>query len=206
MVELELVGLGKAFGGRVLFRDVGARVRSGECLAVTGPNGSGKSTLLRIVAALTRPTRGQAWLRVDSTPLAGPGLRAAVGLVSPALALYDELTARENLEFFARVRGLRLDQSHYLALLERVGLDPRNPARLRAFSSGMKQRLKYAFAIQAEPLLLLLDEPSANLDGAGVEMARAVMAEQRSRGVLVLATNDAQEAAAAEHQIRLGPA
>ena len=204
MVTVELKGLSKAFGSRVLFRDVELKLHSGQCLVVTGRNGSGKTTLLRIIAGLARPSRGQVVITDGAGAMDPSRLRKHLGLVAPDLVLYDELTALENLFFFARIRGIPPDQDRSQALLEYVGLQGRGGELVGTFSSGMKQRLKYAYAIQHSPSVLLLDEPTTNLDDDGVEMARRVITAQRERGVLVLATNNAEETAYGDQVLRLG--
>lgn len=176
----------------------------GEALVVTGHNGSGKSTLLTIIAGLLRPDKGQIRIRRGGEEISREERRRALGLVAPDLTLYPELTALENLEFFARVRSLRWEPEGARAMLERVGLGGRGRDLVGTFSSGMRVRLKYAVALQAEPAVLLLDEPTAMLDTGGVEVVEQVIAEQRRRGVLVLATNDPQETRHGDLFLHLG--
>lgn len=204
MVTLEIQGLSKAFGNRVLFKDLNLRVESGQCLVVTGRNGSGKTTLLRIIAGLVRPTRGRVLVSDDSGVMDRSRLRRNLGIVAPDLVLYDELTALENLMLFARLRGLCGGLEAALQTLEKVGLCERAGDLVATFSSGMKQRLKYAFAIQHSPPVLLLDEPTSNLDEQGADMVRKVISEQKERGVLVVATNDPEERSYGEQFLHLG--
>jgi heme exporter protein A len=192
-VRLALEGVTRRFGRRRVFEALEAIVGHGEVLVVTGPNGSGKSTLLLVIAGLLRPTRGRVVVCQDGKPLAPETRREWLGMVAPDLTLYPELTALENLEFFQTIRGLPTPESELRALLERVGLRGRGRDRVGTFSSGMRQRLKYAFALAPAPKVLLLDEPTANLDVAGVSMVEDVIAEQRNRGVLVIATNEPEE-------------
>src|SRR5438128_314155 len=110
----------------------------------------------------------------------------------------------ENLSFFERVRGREPRGEHLAELLQRVGLAGRGRDAVGTFSSGMRQRLKYAFAIAHGPKVLLLDEPTANLDVSGVSMVEEVLAEQRGRGVLVLATNEPEELRHGDHCLALG--
>jgi heme exporter protein A len=113
-----------------------------------------------------------------------------IGLVSPYLQMFEEFSARENLELAMKIRGLDFDAQAADALLDRVALYPRRNDPVRTFSSGMKQRVKYAFALLHSPPVLILDEPMANLDADGVEIVRRIMNEQRERGILIIATND----------------
>lgn len=189
MMRIEGRGLRKVFNRRVIFRDVSFVLGEGEVLLVTGRNGSGKSTLVKIISHVLSPTAGTVVFALDGVPVKGMVARH-VGLVSPYLQLYDEFTAAEHLRFAMTIRGLRPDPGGADDVLRRVGLHHRREDPVRTYSSGMKQRLKYAFALLHRPPVLLLDEPMSNLDAEGVAMVHGVMEEQRGRGVLVVATND----------------
>lgn len=179
-------------------------------IAVTGRNGSGKSTLLRIVAGLLRPTRGTVIVSSNGeTAENGTARRRMVGYCSPDLALYPELTARENLLFFGVVRGGGgsgpVMAGECDALLEAVGLRGRGNDPVGAYSSGMRQRLRLAFARWGNPPVLLLDEPSLALDQSGVGIVAEMIAAQKAAGGLtLLATNDADEAALGDRTVVLG--
>jgi heme exporter protein A len=204
LVELKLENVSKSFGARRVLRNVCAEVGTGEALVITGHNGSGKSTLLTLIAGLSRPDQGTIRYLADGQELPAEERRRFLSLVAPDLTLYPELTALENLEFFARVRSLRWDVTGARRLLTRVGLDGRGDDLTGTFSSGMRVRLKYAVALQSEPAVLLLDEPTAMLDTGGVQVVEQVIAEQRQRGVLVLATNDPQETRHGDLFLHLG--
>jgi len=204
VTELILDCVTKRFGARTVLRNVCATVGHGETLVVTGHNGSGKSTLLTLIAGLARPDGGSIAFRRNGAPVSPAERRRALGFVSPDLTLYHELTALENLEFFARVRGLAWTPGAGRDLLTRVGLDGRGRDAVGTFSSGMRVRLKYAAALQPAPALLLLDEPTVMLDVGGVEVVEQVIAEQRARGILVLATNDPRETRHADLTLDLG--
>lgn len=203
-VELRLEALEHHFGGRRALEPVTLHVRGPGIVAVTGANGSGKTTLLRILAGLLAPTRGVHELRAGARTVPPAQRFQAAGLVAVDAALYDELTARENLELFARVRGLSSPRAVADRGLERVGLAARADDRVGAYSSGMKQRLKLAFAVQHDPVLLLLDEPGSHLDDQGREALARVIDEQRRRGLVVLATNDEREVPSLARRLRLG--
>jgi heme exporter protein A len=153
-------------------------VAAGEALLVTGRNGSGKSTLLRCLAGLLAPDSGTIDFREDGSSLDAAGRRRRIGLVAPDLAFYGELTAAENLAFFSRLRGLGRERGD--ELLRRLDLPPDRPAA--ALSSGMRQRLRWAWALLHRPRLLLLDEPFQNLDAAGVAIASQLLAEHLAPG------------------------
>jgi heme exporter protein A len=206
MISVELEGLAKAFNRRPVFTDVSVTVESGHALAVAGPNGSGKSTLLRLVCGLLRPSSGHVVITIDGQQVTPQAARNHLGLVAPDVALYGELTALENMAFFARVRGLAVDRAGFTALLERLGLAGRGNDEARTYSSGMRHRLKYACALLHRPDILLLDEPTNNLDEDGTAVVRQLMAEQKRRGILIIASNDPDEVAVGDQVVRLGQA
>jgi len=116
-----------------------------------------------------------------------------IGFVAPYLQLYDEFTGIENMELGAKLRGKAFDRDRAEELLRYVGLESRFEDPVGTYSSGMKQRLKYAFAILYSPPVLVLDEPSSNLDQEGTEIVRGILLEQRTRGVALIATNEPGE-------------
>lgn len=204
MSSLDVEQVGHYFGSLLLFRRLSFTLEAGDSLAVTGANGAGKSTLLRILAGVLSPKAGHVTLSVEGNEITADAHPHQVGLVAPALGLYDTLTARENLAFLARARRLAGAEQRIDTLLDRVGLADRADDRLSTFSSGMEQRVKYAAALLDAPPLLLLDEPAANLDPAGREMVESIVADQRSGdGIVVVATNRSDEADRHSRTIRI---
>ncbi len=203
-VSIEFHDLAKRYNRRQVFSGLNGVVSEGRSLVITGANGSGKSTLVRVLCGLVRPSRGEVAVHLDGAALAPVDCRREIGLVAPDLALYGELTAEENLAFFARVRGLELTKQDFAAMLERVGLGGRGGDPVGEYSSGMRQRLKYAQALLHRPRLLFLDEPTANLDEAGSAIVADIIAEQKTLGILVLATNEPEEVAFGDEVLRLG--
>jgi heme exporter protein A len=181
--------LRKVFNRRSIFTGVSFEVAAGQTLLITGRNGSGKSTLAKIVTDLLSPTAGTVDL-LRGGALAGRHRQVSFGFVAPYLQVYDEFTAVENVDLSLRLRGLRPLPGAGARLLGELGLGGREGDPVRTFSSGMKQRVKYACALIHEPAVLVLDEPMSNLDADGTAMVRAVMANQLRRGILVVATND----------------
>lgn len=202
--ELIIDSVSKSYGARRVLRDVTARVVNGQVLVIAGPNGSGKSTLVKMIARLARPTDGRVLWKLDGRPLPAADVRNAIGMVSPDLTFYDELSAIENLRFFAQVRGLSAMPEFIKSLLDRFGLGGRGDDLVGAYSSGMKQRLKYAFALMHNPPLLLLDEPTANLDESGVALVHDVIAQTRLSKCVVIATNEPEEVRLGDVVIQLG--
>jgi heme exporter protein A len=188
MAEIVLDNVGKWFGERKAFSGVSDTLSAGDRLLVRGPNGSGKSTLLKMLAGLLEPSRGKIVRRLGA---GARDRRNAIGYLSPDLVLYDELTVRENLGFFATLRGLA-DRSPD-AVLKRVRMEHRADDLYGTLSTGLKQRGKLAFALLADPSVLILDEPGANLDDEGIDLVVSVIGEAAEQGIVVLATNDPRE-------------
>lgn len=193
-IRIRFSDLGKRFDRRVIFRGVEGTAEPGSVLVLTGPNGSGKSTLLSILCGLLRPSRGTVQYFEGEAEVNRSEWRHHLGVVAPGMSLYEELTARENLEFFARVRGLTIDQAGIDHLIEGVGLDPERTTPVVGYSTGMRQRLKIAQAILPQPAVLFLDEPGSNLDPDGQDWLEEWVTTLAGQGrTIVLATNDRRE-------------
>jgi heme exporter protein A len=201
-VQITGEGLRKEYNRRTVFRDVSFSASAGETLLITGRNGSGKSTLVKIICGVLTPAGGTFSLTPDPND-PHRDQRGLIGLVSPYLQMFDEFSAVENLAIAMGIRGLPFDPGAADALLERVAIFPRRHDPVRTYSSGMKQRVRYAFALIHTPPVLVLDEPMSNLDGEGIALVRAVMAEQRRHGILVVATNDLSDVDAYERRVDL---
>jgi heme ABC exporter ATP-binding subunit CcmA/heme exporter protein CcmB len=163
-------------------------IDKGEFVALVGPNGAGKTTLLRILATLSRPSAGS--VRIAGLDLGSEGeeARRRIGFLSHHTLLYDDLTAEQNLRFYARMYDMHRDSPRVSDLLERVGLGARRADLVQAFSRGMKQRLAVARAVLHRPQLLLLDEPYTGLDPQAVETLRDLLAELVDDGCTILLT------------------
>jgi heme exporter protein A len=203
VVEVEARGLAHLYAGRRGLPALDFTLRSPGAVAVTGPNGSGKSTLLRLLAGLLHPTAGSSVVSLDGRAVPPAARRAVLGFASPELAFYEELSCLENLAFVAEARGLRERAVPAVAALERVGLAGRARDRVSALSSGMKQRLRLAFALLHRPPLLLLDEPGSHLDEEGKAMVDRLVHEEALAGLVVIATNESREWGLAEQRIEL---
>jgi heme exporter protein A len=197
---IELAGLGRSYGERVVLRDLSLTLEPGRTLLVLGPNGAGKSTLLRILATLLRPHAGRARVLGHEVPRDGWAVRGRVGLLAHDPLLYRDLSGRENLRYQARLFGVPAERVD--ALLERVGLAARADEPVRTLSRGMAQRLAVCRAVLHEPELLLLDEPLANLDPAAAELVEPLIG--RSSGATRLLTSHDPAGALAEADDVLG--
>lgn len=192
LIEINCNGLSKTYSGRTIFKNLSFKISSTQSLTVTGSNGSGKSTLIKVIANLINSSKGTITVSSDSTNISRDKWFQKTGLLSPYLNLYDELTGYENLDFFYRLKSSGKDnlKDRIDFILHRVNLYEKKNELLKNYSSGMKQKLKLAFAVLHEPEILLLDEPRSNLDKAGVDMIYEISNEQKKKGILIIATND----------------
>lgn len=190
-VEIVCDNLSKSFSGKTIFKNVSFKISNTESLIITGKNGSGKSTLIKILANLIHSSHGDISIHLNKNKIPKENTFRNIGLLSPYLNLYDELTGFENLDFFYKLKSnSTFDPEKINFVLQKVGLYNKRNELLRNYSSGMKQRLKLAFAVMNKPEILLMDEPRTNLDKAGIELIYEVASEQKEKGILIIATND----------------
>jgi heme ABC exporter ATP-binding subunit CcmA len=185
--------LRKAYGLRPVLRDVSLVATAGKCIALLGPNGAGKTTLLRILATLTRPSQGSVAIGGYDTVRDAHDVRRIVGYVGHAPLLYDELSARENLLFFARMYGLPDGLARADALLKRVGMRSHASDRVGALSRGQAQRVALARGILHDPQTLLLDEPDTGLDEDAIALLNDLIVERGASGQTTLLTTHTLE-------------
>ena len=202
MPAIELEGLTRRYGERAALDDVTATLDAGETLVVFGPNGAGKSTLLRVLATLLRPSGGAARVLGHDVRAAGWRVRGLIGFLGHDALLYGDLGARENLAYHARLHGLRRPAARIEELLEAVDLARRGDDRVHTFSRGMTQRLAVCRAVLHDPDVLLLDEPRANLDPAGMDLVEPLVG--RSSGRTRVVTSHDPVGGLAEGDLALG--
>ena len=165
---ISLRGIWKFFGEYPAVRDASLDIPAGGIVALLGRNGAGKTTILRMIAGLLRPSRGE--VLIDGSLASQQRHAASIGMVGHGQWLYDDLTARENLHFFARLYDLSSSSEKIDQWLEEVGLWIFRDARVHQFSRGMRQRLTIARALLHAPPILLLDEPWTSLDDRAMEL------------------------------------
>lgn len=188
MNAIELRDLSVRLGNRWVLVRLQAELPAGRSILLTGDNGAGKTTLLRVVATAIRPTRGELKVFGLGTSTETPAVRRMVGLMSHGSHLYDDLTARQNLELVARLSGL--DPKRIADLLAQVRLADHADRLVGNFSAGMKRRVIIARLLLRRPRLVLLDEPFGQLDVAGVQlMTELVQTFQKDGATVVIATH-----------------
>ncbi len=185
---VEVRELTKTFGPTPVLRGVDLRLFRGLVAMIIGGNGSGKSTLLRLLSGLSRPTSGTVTVFGEDSRGLSATHRRRIGMLTHQSWLYPNLTARENLEYFAALYKLRDPAALAAKWIDHDGLAHAADERVRGFSRGMEQRLAVARAMLASPELLLLDEPFAALDPEGVARVGGLIRSQLSRGCSVLIT------------------
>ncbi len=193
MTIIDIQNLTKRFGNYPAVNNVTMAVEEGDSFALLGPNGAGKTTLVRILGTLIKPNSGTVRIAGYDITEEQEEVKRVIGVVSHNPYLYDELSARENLDFFASAYGVPKEKTE--SLLERVGLLFRADDLVGTFSRGMKQRLSIARVLLHEPKVLILDEPSTGLDLKGRRIFYEILEELHSEGrTLLLTTHQMEEA------------
>jgi len=194
--ELDIIaeGVTKSFGNLHALKGVDLKVKRGEFLTLFGPNGAGKTTLIKLLATLTRPTSGKVTVANHDLRKEPDKVRGLIGVISHDPYLYENLSAMENIRFFASLYGVSDAEKRSIGVIKQVGLESRMHDLVRTFSRGMKQRLAVARAIVHAPRILLLDEPYTGLDQHGGrifgEMLKWLKAEKRT---IVMTTHNLSE-------------
>lgn len=204
--RVEITKVGKRYGNERALSGVTVELAGKSMCGLLGHNGAGKTTLLGIVSTLVRPSDGNVRYRSRQGELEGADVRREIGMLAHASLCYPELSAYENLEFFAGLYGVDDSTTALAAVLDRVGLEPRARTRAaRTYSRGMVQRLALARALLTRPSLLLLDEPFTGLDRGGALALGAELGKLRDDGAIVVVVTHDLEAIAgrADHVVIL---
>ena len=204
MITISVKNLARFFGVRKIFENIEFDLKTGESIAITGPNGSGKTTLLRTLLGLLVPSKGSVEYKNGDKPLEFNDYRKEISIVAPYLILYDTMTGTENLRFLTKIDGRNISDEEIELSLERVGLGGRGGDMVGEYSTGMKQRLKYALAILRKPTIWMFDEPTANLDTDGKKIVINIINECKQDGLVIIATNEQEEYALADRLCQLG--
>ncbi len=193
MSAVAVEGVWKFYGDFPALRDVHLNAEAGSCLALIGRNGAGKTTLLRTIAGFTRPGRGT--IRIFGKEPRETATRRHIGVIGHGIAVYDELSALENLTLYAKLYSLPDPRSAALKWLEETGLERVRDGLVREFSRGMRQRLAVARAFLHDPAVLLLDEPFTALDDRAIAVLQTLLRGALANGkTIIMSTHQLREA------------
>jgi heme exporter protein A len=191
--SIQSQNLTKLFGRRLIFKDINFTWEENGIFGISGPNGSGKSTLVKIVAGLISPSSGKIIHKNSGVEIIPEKLHNHIGFVSPYLMLYEEFSAWENLKIFAKIRGTILNEDRVNTYLKKFLLDGRKDDLVKTYSSGMKQRLKFVFALMHSPEVLIFDEPTSNLDEEGKKVVYEIVREEGKIRLVIIASNESKD-------------
>lgn len=191
------------FGRRLIFEEIDKSLKSGVIYGLAGSNGSGKSTLSKIMCGLLTPTKGKIVHHLNGKEIKEEKVQDYSGFVSPYLILYDEFTAWENLFHFSKIRGMNFDENFAKELMDSFGIYDRRNDYFKGYSSGMKQRMKFIFALLHNPAFLMFDEPTSNLDNAGKEKVYEIIKKYGKDKLVVIASNEDTDLAQCDEIIQV---
>jgi heme exporter protein A len=191
--SIQSQNLSKLFGRRLIFREINFHWTGNGIFGISGPNGSGKSTLVKIVAGLIAPSSGKITHKNSEGEIIPEKLHNHIGFVSPYLVLYEEFSAWENLKIFADIRGVTFNEERVNYYLSQFLLDNRKNDLVKTYSSGMKQRLKFIFALMHSPEVLIFDEPTSNLDEEGKKVVYNIVGEEGKTRIVIIASNEVKD-------------
>jgi heme exporter protein A len=190
---LEVSGVWKYYGDFPALRDVAFQAVPGTTVALLGRNGAGKTTLLRILAGLSKPSRGS--VTINGMSVREEATRRRIGVLGHGISLYEEMSAAENLRLFAKLYGVANPEQRVDEMLERTGLDRVRDGLAREFSRGMRQRLAVARVFLHDPEILILDEPFTALDDRAIAVLQTLLNDMHARGrTIVMSTHQLREA------------
>jgi len=201
--KIKLENVTKTFGRRLIFRNINFEFYSGKVYGLAGRNGSGKSTLAKIIIGVAATTSGKIVHTVNEKIIIEEKLHEQIGFVSPYLVLYDEFSAYENLVHTLKIRGKLIDEEKINYWLNEFNLFDRRNDLLKGYSSGMKQRMKFIFALVHEPEFLLFDEPTSNLDNTGKEKVYQIIDEQLKNKCVIIASNEDNDLALCRETLKI---
>ena len=191
--SIQSQNLSKSFGRRLIFKDINFTWQENGIYGISGPNGSGKSTLVKIIAGLIAASAGKINHKNSGGEIIAEKLHNHIGFVSPYLVLYEEFSAWENLMIFEKIRGVPFNEKKVVYYLSQFLLENRKDDLVKTFSSGMKQRLKFVFALMHSPEVLIFDEPTSNLDEAGKKVVYSIVREEGQNRIVIIASNETKD-------------
>jgi ABC-type multidrug transport system ATPase subunit len=200
-MQIKLTNTGKRFNREWIFRHFDHEFLSGKKYAITGSNGSGKSTLLQVISGSISHNEGKIEMILKGSPLLEENCFQYLSIAAPYLELIEEMTATEFLHFHSSFKPLTHSLESILAV---INLENAAQKQIRYFSSGMKQRLKLAQAFFCSAPVLLLDEPTTNLDAEGIALYQQLITEHTDQKLVIISSNDPQEYSFCDEVISIG--
>lgn len=203
MIKIDLSGIGKRFQLDWVFKDLSYSFEESKTYAITGPNGSGKSTFIKLILGIENASKGSICYYFNGKEIFIENLYRQLTFAAPYQELIEELTLSEAIELHKKLRGL-IDEEQIISDIEHIGLKPSLNKQIRFFSSGMKQRLKLLFAFHSPAALILLDEPTVNLDESGVTWYLEKIKSLHHKKTIIIGSNDAREYEMADASLNIG--
>ena len=202
MIKIQTENIGKKFKNEWIFRNLNLEIQNGSPLAVVGPNGSGKSTFMQALAGIIPVNEGKVKFFEDSLPIEEGNWHEYLSFSAPYMELIEEFTLIEAIEFHIKFKKLKngITQNQFLELIQ---LDTQKEKTIKNFSSGMRQKLKLGLAFYSESLILLLDEPTANLDQIGFEWYFDQVTSLSSEKLIIISSNEPKEYSFCKNQLNI---
>ncbi len=201
-MEIVVSNLGKQFQEEWIFKDLDYSFQKDQIYAITGPNGSGKSTFLQVLSGFLPQTNGEVIYKLDKSDLSEDDFYKYVSVATPYTELIEEFTTLELLKFhfkFKKMRGV----TNFEEFLISINLINAKDKIVKNFSSGMKQRLKLGLAFYSQTPIVLLDEPTSNLDSEGMNWYQQLLSDQRKDRIVIVASNQPYEYEQSNHQLSI---
>lgn len=202
--SVQAKSLTKIFGRRIIFDNLNFILSEKKIFGITGANGSGKSTLVKIIAGIIEPSKGKVIHKINEKEISSENLHDFIGFAAPYLVLYDEFSAWENLIYTAKIRGIKFQKEKSELYLNQFKLFEKKDDLLKTYSSGMKQRLKFIFSLIHLPKLIILDEPTSNIDDEGKELVYKIIEEESKENIIIIASNEKSDIQLCSETLKLG--
>ena len=203
-MELRIDGLSKRYVSHWVFRNLTASIQANTHFAITGPNGSGKSTLLKILSGALHPSEGTVTYRKANKHINADSIFSQISFAAPYAEMIEEMTIPEALRFHSRFRVFYQEVAELDAFCASLEFEFRQDQQIQFMSSGMKQRLRLAFAMGTRSSVLLLDEPSTNLDSGGVQWFHRMLSRFGTERTVVISSNARADLVTCTQQLHLG--
>lgn len=201
-MEIVVKKLGKQFQEEWIFKELDYRFNTNQVYAVTGPNGSGKSTFLQVISGFLPQTTGEVIYQNQNGNLTPEDFYKHISVATPYTELIEEFSTLELLNFHFKFKNIR-GEDDFDSFLSRINLSKARDKIIKNFSSGMKQRLKLGLAFFSDTSIILLDEPTSNLDLEGIHWYQELLSQQKRDRIIIISSNQAYEYEQSDHQLEI---